>query len=213
MFFSIPATGKARDRKPKEVVPQEEPKEKPQEPRSRRRRLARRRRATLTMSTTRLRRRARRRGRAVPVDAARPRGARRRRGAAEAPGSGRRRRRPVCLPPDGQGQRAPDLFEGLGVLQSIKRCATGASSTGARSLPSAALLGFERALERSGRALGGKAVTVARSMRTGKQAEHDDDGGGAVFDQLNNRLYPHDIPEAHLDFKKRRIMYPKDHDR
>ena len=71
----------------------------------------------------------------------------------------------------------------------------------------------ERALERSGRALGGKAVTVARSMRTGKQAEHDDDGGGAVFDQLNNRLYPHDIPEAHLDFKKRKIMYPKDHDR
>ena len=71
----------------------------------------------------------------------------------------------------------------------------------------------ERALERSGRALGGKAVTVARSLRTGKQAEHDDDGGGAVFDQLNNRLYPHDVPEAHLDFKKRRIMYPKDHDR
>ncbi len=32
MFFSIPATGKARDRKPKEVVPQEEPKAKPQEP-------------------------------------------------------------------------------------------------------------------------------------------------------------------------------------
>ena len=56
-------------------------------------------------------------------------------------------------------------------------------------------------------------MTVARSMRTGKQAEHDDDGGGAVFDQLNNRLYPHDVPEVHLDFKKRRIMYPKDHDR
>ena len=56
-------------------------------------------------------------------------------------------------------------------------------------------------------------MTVARSMRTGKQAEHDDDGGGAVFDQLNNHLYPHDIPEAHLDFKKRKIMYPKDHDR
>ena len=70
-----------------------------------------------------------------------------------------------------------------------------------------------RLLERSGRTLGGKAVTVARSMRTGKQAEHDDDGGGAVFDQLNNRLYPHDVPEAHLDFKKRKIMYPKDHDR
>ena len=31
MFFSIPATGKARDKKPKEV-PKEEPKEKPQEP-------------------------------------------------------------------------------------------------------------------------------------------------------------------------------------
>ena len=31
MFFSIPATGKARDKKPKEA-PKEEPKEKPQEP-------------------------------------------------------------------------------------------------------------------------------------------------------------------------------------
>ena len=79
--------------------------------------------------------------------------------------------------------------------------------------PHAGTDAVERALERSGRALGGKAVTVARSLRTGKQAEHDDDGGGAVFDQLNNRLYPHDVPEAHLDFKKRRIMYPKDHDR
>ena len=57
--------------------------------------------------------------------------------------------------------------------------------------------------------LGGKAVTVARSVRTGKQAEHDDDGGGAVFDQLNNRLYPHDVPEAHLDFKKRKIARPQ----
>ena len=105
------------------------------------------------------------------------------------------------------------FLRGCGVLQSIKKVRDRGVFNGCAIVTFGGVDAVERALERSGRTLGGKVVTVARSMRTGKQAEHDDDGGGAVFDQLNNRLYPHDVPEAHLDFKKRRIMYPKDHDR
>ena len=37
------------------------------------------------------------------------------------------------------------------------------------------------------------------------------DDGGARFDSLNNRLYPHEVPDAQRDFKKRKLAYPRDH--
>ena len=221
MFFSIPATGKARVKKPKEVVPKEEPKEEapsipppppgppppPPPP------------PPAQEDTPEVDAHA---AAAALYPSMRPDYDPEARAADEAP-----RKRTVVvedaarptsvflsgLPLTVKDSELQTFLRGCGVLQSIKKVRDRGVFNGCAIVTFGGVGAVERALERSGRALGGKAVTVARSMRTGKQAEHDDDGGGAVFDQLNNRLYPHDIPEAHLDFKKRKIMYPKDHDR
>ena len=153
---------------------------------------------------------------------------------------GRRRRRPASfrLPPDGKDSELLDLFEGLRRAKTIAKVRdrgvfNGCAIVTFMSRPvrkstrefcyvdGVGRLKFNvhtqvrrrRArAERVGPRARGRAVTVARSVRTGKQAEHDDGGGGAVFYQLTTALST-DVPEAHLDFKKRKIMYPKDHDR
>ena len=104
------------------------------------------------------------------------------------------------------------FLRGCGVIQSIRKVRDRGVFNGCAIITFGGVGAVERALELSGKTVGGKAVAVGRSLRKGI-GEHEEDDGGNVFDAMNNRLFPHDVPEAHLDFKKRRIMYPKDHDR
>ena len=73
----------------------------------------------------------------------------------------------------------------------------------------------ERALKMNGTEIGGKTISIRRSEKrlnpVGRKPRNHDDEGGARFDSLNNRLFPHEVPEAQKDFKKRRLAYPRDH--
>ena len=75
----------------------------------------------------------------------------------------------------------------------------------------------QRALSKTGAtvtaAMKTRTITVAPSQRrrAPKRAE-DADGGGARFDAVHNKMFPHETPaEMQFDFKKRRIAYPGDH--
>jgi len=222
MFFSIPATGKAREKKPtKESKKKEAPLSIPPPPPGPSPPLPPEYAPTEPKPAE-----------VAPEDAAHAAAAARypsmrpdfdaeARAAAEAPRQAKHTTDPPVRPTSVFLSNLPlmvrdselqTFLRGCGVIQSIRKVRDRGVFNGCAIITFGGVGAVERALELSGKMVGGKAVTIGLSLRKGI-GEHEEDDGGNVFDAMNNRLFPHDVPEAHLDFKKRRIMYPKDHDR
>ena len=119
------------------------------------------------------------------------------------------------LAPNARDDQLSALFRDCGVIRELYFVKDKATQrpTGCAIVTFGSIAAADLALGKDGAEIDGAAVRVVRAKPhgTGKRRADDDTEGGARFDALNNRLFPHEVEEAQVDFKKRRLAYPRDH--
>ena len=118
------------------------------------------------------------------------------------------------LPKNVRDDELGQTFRTAGVIREIYRVRSGAGEyNGCAVVTFGSVDAVARALKMAGAKVGGNEIGVKVSekrVQPRKKSKNEDDGGARI-DSLNNRLYPHEVPEAQKDFKKRRLEYPRDH--
>ena len=100
------------------------------------------------------------------------------------------------------------LFRDCGVVREFHRVRDHTT----RAFNGCAIITFgseeaaDLAMKKDGAAVRDSVVAIRRAKaRAPRRPRDGDDEGGARFDALNNRLFPHEVAEAQLDHKKRRL--------